>query len=356
MLDSRPKDNGDVRRVGSIKRKKARRPSLVVPVALRRCYLCRKPSPRACAADDEGRQQPGGRVPLHRRADARAVAGLRLGLRPLRARHVRVRHPRAGGGCRGRPRLRLCQIDLALDVRDEAAPHGLLPVEHLDGHALPGLQVARVVHLGEGAFAQDAAQLVPPHEQPAGAGAASLGRRRGGGGRRGRQPRGLRRRVRRRRLDGRHRRVVEVGGEARRRGLGGGGAAGLEGGELNGSAKTISRLASLVSFALRLLLWSVEHGLVGLGLLAWEGRYFSPSPRIFVFLLWVCFTQLLESLRAQLLCPISRIFFCVKLWLLPSRANGGLGGGIPAVNKFATQKRKKALSSALCYFLRESAL
>lgn len=44
---------------------------------------------------------PGGAVPG-------AVAGVRLGLRPLRARHVRVRGPRAGGdgGRRGRPRVR----------------------------------------------------------------------------------------------------------------------------------------------------------------------------------------------------------------------------------------------------------
>jgi hypothetical protein len=67
--------------------------------------------------------------------------------------------------------------------------------------------VPRVVDLGEGAVAEDAAQLVPPHEEAAGARrGASLGRGGRGGGR---QAGGLRGGVGRRRLDGRHRRVVD---------------------------------------------------------------------------------------------------------------------------------------------------
>lgn len=86
--------------------------------------------------------------------------------------------------------------DLALDLRDEAVAERLLLVEHLDGDGLPGVGVAGVVDLGEGAVAQDAAELVAPQQEPpALAVAAPHG---------GRRPRALRRRVPRRRRGGRH--------------------------------------------------------------------------------------------------------------------------------------------------------
>lgn len=81
--------------------------------------------------------------------------------------------------------------DLPLDVRDEAVPHRLLLVEHLDRDRLPGIRAPRLVHLGEGAVAEEAAELVPPEQEPAPPRLASEG---GGGGGGGQRPPVLRRR------------------------------------------------------------------------------------------------------------------------------------------------------------------
>ena len=106
--------------------------------------------------------------------------------------------------------------DLALDVRDEAVAEGLLLVEHLDGDGLAGVGVAGVVDLGEGAVAEQAAQLVAAEQE-----APALG----GGPRGGGRPPGLRRRVPRRRRGGGHRAAEEVGRAERRRGKAEGGLA-----------------------------------------------------------------------------------------------------------------------------------
>ena len=66
--------------------------------------------------------------------------------------------------------------DLALDVGDEAAFQDLLFVDHLDGHALVGLDVARVVHLREGPVPQELPDFEPPQEE------GVVLRFRGGGG------------------------------------------------------------------------------------------------------------------------------------------------------------------------------
>lgn len=58
--------------------------------------------------------------------------------------------------------------DLALDVGDEPALEDLLLVDDLDGDVLPGLDVAGVVDLGEGAVAEELADLVPAEEQALG--------------------------------------------------------------------------------------------------------------------------------------------------------------------------------------------
>jgi len=100
--------------------------------------------------------------------------------------------------------------DLALDVRDEAVAEGLLLVEHLDGDGLAGVGVAGVVDLGEGAVAEQAAQLVAAEQE-----APALG---GGGPRGGGRPPGLRRRVPRRRRGGGHRAAKEAGRAEKRRG------------------------------------------------------------------------------------------------------------------------------------------
>ena len=66
------------------------------------------------------------------------------------------------------------------DVRDEAVAEGLLLVEHLDGDGVPGVGVAGVVDLGEGAVAEDAAELVAAEKEAAAL--AVAGGARGGGG------------------------------------------------------------------------------------------------------------------------------------------------------------------------------
>ncbi|RYR16813.1 hypothetical protein Ahy_B03g061697 [Arachis hypogaea] len=57
--------------------------------------------------------------------------------------------------------------DLALDVGDEAALEDLLLVDDLDGDALTGLDVARVVHLREGSVAQELSYLEAAQEEAA---------------------------------------------------------------------------------------------------------------------------------------------------------------------------------------------
>lgn len=98
--------------------------------------------------------------------------------------------------------------DLALDVRDEAVAEGLLLVEHLDGDGLAGVGLAGVVDLGEGAVAEQAAQLVAAEQK-----AHALGGPRGGG-----RPPGLRRQVPRRRRGSVHGAAKEVGRAEKRKG------------------------------------------------------------------------------------------------------------------------------------------
>lgn len=97
--------------------------------------------------------------------------------------------------------------DLALDVWDEAVAEGLLLVEHLDGDGLAGVGVAGEVDLGEGAVAEEPAQLVAAEQE-----APALVGPRGGG----RTP-GLRRRVPRRRRGAGHRVAEAAQGDAEKR-------------------------------------------------------------------------------------------------------------------------------------------
>lgn len=54
--------------------------------------------------------------------------------------------------------------DLAFDVGHEAGAGELLLVDDLDGDALAGADIARVIDFGEGAAAEELAQLVFPEQ------------------------------------------------------------------------------------------------------------------------------------------------------------------------------------------------